>query len=273
MKGLWKFACVDSHYLSYCSHQHRQHHTVLGLMLLVITLLSSFAAGYAISYVTGNYLSIDGIGLCFGLSITNLYRFIFCSLSGNTIYFEGYQTSRLQITTADIVRVFFLGFLGLAIAEMLELMIFKPSLDPLFVILKGNPESTNYQALQSKLNLTEIEAQRFKIDSMLSRFSLMYKAYSQKLWFFRVPIIVMFLIPLFLKSYLHIIRNGEYERIKYQHDTLYIRNAYYLTKEYIQRLFKELVDVEISDYELYEDPPFNTRRIQRERNPIFTRPQ
>lgn len=273
MQILWKYACIDSHYLSYCSPEHQRYHTVLGLMLIFITLLSGFAAGNAMSYVTNHNVWIVSVGLCFALSISNLYRFIFCSLSGNASYFEENQTNQFQITLSDVVRVFFLGFLGLIIAEMLALVIFKPSLDPLFVILKSSAESPAFKALQERLGLTEIEVQQFKIDSLLSRLNLMYTAFPLKLWLFRIPLIVMFLIPLFIKSYLNIIRNGEYERIKYQHETLTIRNAYYLTKQHIQHLFKALVNVEIMDYELYEDPPFNTRRIKRGSNPIFTRPQ
>jgi hypothetical protein len=259
-----KMACADARYLDSCHTKHRLFHQFLGFMVSCIALISGASVAFMTSLITSNRLVWVFAFVLFTFLIAILYRFLFCSLSGNSNYFKANQPSKLQLNFGDFIRFIFIGILGIFFSEPIALYVFKPSLDPLFKIFEEINTSDSYQKLALQLNLSIEEAAVFKIDSFLNRVKLLHLAFGSISWLVDLVVFILFLIPLFLKSYLNFIRNGEYERIRYKHEVLQIRSAYFETLSYEKSLFSKLVGVEKPDYELFEDPPFNT--IKKKRN-------
>lgn len=259
MKTLIQAACADVHYLRDCSKQQYSHYQILGAMLITIALIGGFSIAFALHYVMHSYASCLFIGSIFGGIVFNLYRFMFTAIAGNSAYFEESQTIKLQFNGGDLARLVFIGMLGLMIAECLALWIFRASLNPLFEVLNGNTTTTAYKSLQKQLMLSTLDMQHFKANTLLNRFQLLHLAFGKKIWLVRGLILFVVEIPLLLKSFLQTIRNGEYERTKYRHETLMIRNAYFLTEQQYRRVFRHQIGHELDIWTNYEDPPFNTQ--------------
>lgn len=270
MKTLIQASCIDLHYLRDCSKQQYQYYQTLGAMLVSIALIGGLAVAFTLHYVTSNYAICLFIGLVFGFVVLNLYRFMFTAIAGNSAYFEENQTLKLQFTAGDLARLLFIGLIGLIIAECLGLWVFKSSLNPIFKILDGSPTAAAYKALQKRLMLSTVDMQHLKANTLLNRFNVLHLAFGKKMWLVRGLVVLVVEIPLLLKSFLQSIRNGEYERTKYRHETLAVRHAYFLTEQQYKRIFKEKIGRELEIWSNYEDPPFNTQPIEREYNQVFT---
>lgn len=140
-KKLWWFAGEDPYILGQCSKSLRRTFSIVGIMVIIISLLSAASLAYGVHQILESTSADIIIGIYCGLFIFVLYLFLLHTLSRNVLPTDG--TNWRGNLASYIIRIGFLIFLGFLVAQPVSYVSFEKYVENELVAFK-NQEIQNF---------------------------------------------------------------------------------------------------------------------------------
>ncbi|MUH38327.1 DUF4407 domain-containing protein [Zobellia amurskyensis] len=150
-KKLWWFAGEDPYILSQCSKGIRRKFSFIGILVILISLISAAGIAFGVEQILNSTMADIIIGLYFAMFVFILYLFVLYTLSRNVLPNDG--SDRIGTIISYSIRIGFLILLGILVAQPLNYLIFKKSIDNELIAFK-NQEVSEYN---HKLNIKYAE--------------------------------------------------------------------------------------------------------------------
>ncbi|WBL41955.1 DUF4407 domain-containing protein [Algoriphagus halophytocola] len=292
----WKLTGDDFNVIGKCGQRTKRHFTIIGSLVAFIFSFCFLSCYLAFSQLFRNIYVGVPVGLFFAWMITNIYLFLLYTLSKTGFPYIPNKTARYISTTIRVIFIGFIAIIvskpieRLVVSEQLELELeafkkdklerYKNSTQEYFEkeIIAIKKLGTQKEALNSEIDETEKsnfeklihsrEAERDRLIKSMEQLVEGSDYYIQGIvilnrkfpfcWFFTFLVIVIFIIPAYLKIYIH--KDSVFYRTKHYVESHLVRSEYELFKERYRRIFRYRHGVEVQYTELYTDPPFNTIR-------------
>jgi Domain of unknown function (DUF4407) len=252
---IWKIAGANPRILKIISaSKEKNYFTFLGLMILALALFAWYSVDYALMLVIDDKFGlIRVIPIVFGLAACfvyiNLYRFVFVITPGEGEGADDY-TNTAHYNVGLIVRFVCITLLGFIIAKCYELYLFEKSIEPILQLMNRGDQVELRHRTRLYLGFSVSEMEYIKTGGVLARVKLLHALMGWKIYFFSFPLMLMFCIPLILKTFTSVIQNGEYQRLKVLEQNLIIENARLLTLQYVKNMMKKATGKDIEPYNL-----------------------
>tara|TARA_R110000765_G_scaffold340818_6_gene430878 strand:- start:226 stop:1236 length:1011 start_codon:yes stop_codon:yes gene_type:complete len=146
-KKLWWFAGEDPYILGQCSKSLRRTFSIVGVLVVIISLLSAASLAYGVHQILESTSADIIIGIYCGLFVFVLYLFILHTLSRNVLPTKGANWRGNLISYT--IRIGFLIFLGFFVAQPVSYVLFENSVENEIVAFK----SLEIQQFNKKLNI------------------------------------------------------------------------------------------------------------------------
>jgi hypothetical protein len=292
----WVLTGDDFNVIGKCSERTKRHFTIIGILVAFIFSLCFLSCYLAFSQLFRNIYVGVPVGLFFAWMITNIYLFLLYTLSKTGFPYIPNKTARYISTTIRVIFIAFIAIIvskpieRLVISEQLELELEAFKKDKLELYKNSTQEYfdeeiiiiknliTQKETLNSVIDETEKsnfeklihskEAERDRLIKSMEQLVEKSEYYIQGIvilnskfpicWFFTFSVIIIFIIPAYLKIYIH--KDSIFYRTKHYVESHLVRYEYELFKERYRRIFRYRHGIEVQYTELYTDPPFNTIR-------------
>ena len=303
-KGLWWFAGEDPYVLSQCSKRLRRRFSLIGILVIIISLVSGISVAYGIEQILESMYADIIIGIYGGLFILILYLFLLHTLSRNVL--PSVESKWSGKFFSLVVRLGFLVFLGILITQPISYFILRKPVENELINFKNQEISELNQRLNlkyaQKLNqvkntltsktqfLNEIRNNDKLKNAELRTFiksqgdrdyfirkiillnTVSHNNDNKKVntplvlssWGLDLLFICLFITPVFLK--IKISFSSEYYKTKQKIETGII-NAHFnkFIFSYNELLRKEYPDAQLQFSSKYLNPPYNTELKSRPR--------
>ncbi|WP_157943684.1 MULTISPECIES: DUF4407 domain-containing protein [Arenibacter] len=133
-KKLWWFAGEDPYILGQCSKSLRRTFSIVGILVVIISLLSAASLAYGVHQILESTSADIIIGIYCGLFVFVLYLFLLHTLSRNVLPTDG--TNWRGNLASYIIRIGFLIFLGFLVAQPVSYLLFEKSVENELVAFK-----------------------------------------------------------------------------------------------------------------------------------------
>ncbi len=293
---LWILTGDDFNVIGKCSKPTKRHFTIIGLLVAFIFTLCFISCYLAFSKLFNNiYIGVP-IGLFFAWMITNIYLFLLYTLSKTGFPYIPNKTARYISTTIRVVFIAFIAIIvskpieRILISERLELELESFKKDKLERYRNSTQEFFNDEIIviknlitqQESLNSVIDEAEKSNFEKLIhskeAERDRLIKSMEQLVensdyyiqgivilnskypicWFFTFFVIIIFIIPAYLKIYIH--KDSIFYKTKHYVESHLVRYDYELFKKRYRVIFRDRYGIEVQYTELYIDPPFNTIR-------------
>lgn len=146
-KKLWWFAGEDPYVLSQCSKGLRRRFSLIGILVIFISIISGVSVAYGIEQILESMSADIIIGIYGGLFILILYLFLLHTLSRNVLPSEEGKWSGKFFSY--VVRVGFLVFLGILITQPISYFTLRTPVENELIAFKNK----EIKELNDRLNL------------------------------------------------------------------------------------------------------------------------
>ncbi|MBN8676643.1 MAG: hypothetical protein J0M29_00370 [Chitinophagales bacterium] len=263
---------------------------LIGILVSAITLTSLFSWFVMLSNLIELSFFVFLLALFISWMITNIYLLTLYTLSKRVLPCKGKGGSSVASTVG---KYLFLAMLGLIVATSFSVLIFQKDID-VHLEQYRTQKIRDYQQLSNQisqsdsilvsqlvLNSHDITTKTFFQDYLASQrkkkiesegrmrslvrqspfyiqsIVILYTKYP-KHWPFTILFVLVFISPAILKHYLA--ETNEYYTVKREIEMNIVEDEYKSFKDTYQKLFSGQKDRVIVWREIYEDPPYNTRR-------------
>jgi hypothetical protein len=288
-KFLWWFTGEDPFILSECPVKTRVRFSVMGIFVITILLITGISFTYGVYELLESYYFGFAIGVYFAFVILFLYLFILYTLTKNVLPKRG--NSKMGRIASYSIRIGFLVFLGVIVSQPIEYGLFSSQVDSLLnkdiiqeIESRNQKLNKEYvyklkesQSLNLSKDLLNVEVARFQIDKTSRLKNYIDYQYSRNffirkmilmdtssstwyIWIFSGLFIAIFISPILIKSRISI-DSGYYKNKKRIQNKLILDHHYVFVKEYNKILTTNYEALNLSWQTKYQDPPFNTVRI------------
>jgi hypothetical protein len=287
-RKLWWFSGEDPYVLGQCTKLLRRRFSVIGILVIVISIISALSLTYGIDQILESLAFDVAIGIYFALFVFVLYLFILHTLSRNVLPVAK-ESMRGRVLSYGI-RVGFLIFLGFFVAQPLSYLILKAPVDVELSIfkkqevqafndrlnikyaqllqeerLKANSSQKFQMLIQENSRLKNREIRKFlriqrdrnffiqKVILMNTQGSVRYLS-----WILGILLVLIFIFPVILKSLISL--SSEYYRVKKRIQSKIVNTHHArFVKTYNEILSSKYGYANLSYHSAYMDPPYNTR--------------
>ena len=294
-KKLWWFAGEDPYILSHCSKGLRRKFSLIGILVILISLISGISVAYGIEQILESMSADIIIGIYGGLFILILYLFLLHTLSRNVL--PNVDSKWSGRFFSYVVRIGFLVFLGILITQPISYFTFRKPVENELIVFKNSEIRDLNHRLNSeyaqKLNLVKntltsktqflneirkndrlknAELRKFiksqeKRDYFIRKIIILNTIDSHKVevnvplvlssWALDFFFICLFITPVFIKNRISI--SSEYYKTKRKIETGVIDTHHKrFVFSYNEILKEDYPKTQVQFSSRYLDPPYNT---------------
>lgn len=288
-KFLWWFTGEDPYILSECLKKTRIRFSVMGLMVIAILLVTGISFTYGVYELLESYYFGLAIGIYFAVVILFLYLFILYTLTKDVL--PSKENNKFGRFVSYFIRIGFLVLLGIIVSQPIEYSLFSNKVDALLSLeiveeIENRNQKLNneyvdklkeQQSLNLNIKLLNVKVDKFQKDKKQKLKNYIEYQYSRNffikkmilmdtsketwyIWMFSVLFIFAFISPLLMKSFISIDSNY-YRNKKRIQNKLVLEHHQNFVAEYNRILKTKFELLGLSWETKYQDPPFNTIRI------------
>jgi len=282
----WLLSGDDVNIIAQCDKTTKNRFTAIGLLVAVIFIICFISCFFAFTHLLQNLWFGILIGLFFAGMITNIYLFLLYTLSKSGFPYIPNKTARFISVS---IRLIFIAFIGIIVSKPIESLVFSDQLKKDIIIFKSeklekytlrtnnfiDKEIKAYQKLLEGSNdpfyHKLIENKKKKKAILLASMEKLIENsnyYIQSIiilnhkypisWLITTIIIIMFMIPTYLKIYID--KNSIFYRTKHKIESSLVSYEYEQFKNFYNRIFIKKYELDYKFTEHYSDAPFNTQR-------------
>lgn len=289
----WLLFVVEPKLTEACPASEKRILALCGWVACLNHVLLAIAAVTISQLIANEPVIIVVISLLLFFGISAMYRLLMTTFSSDRL---PHTAEISKFNSSILVSFFFLIFMSLLVAKPLELILFQNGISEYLVeyrLAKSKSFLDNNLAyldqeielVENKLNphlsyslelektafrkrlnelcqkrqqyINDFEFANANSKDILARFQLLYEHFKES-WWISLVVLILFLIPFLAK--ITWLKTGTYQLKCDNNDYELILSSFFHCQSRYKNIFQSSYQVEVSLYDDYYDPPFNTRK-------------